>query len=230
MRPLTTRQGAAMNRLDAHIPVLANASPALRADFDRHAHVHHIPAGAPIAWEGDACDQLAIVLAGTVRVYKVGESGREITLYRIEETESCVLTASCILSRTQFPALAVAETDVEAVLIPAYVLRDWVARYEPWRDYVFDMMSQRLADVIATVEEVAFRRMDARIAEFLAELGENGATIPITHQEIASELGTAREVVSRILKDLERGGLIALSRGAVTLLDGDGLNARAVMA
>ena len=230
MRPLTTRQGAAMNRLDAHIPVLANASPALRADFDRYAQVHHIPAGAPIAWEGDACDQLAIVLAGTVRVYKVGESGREITLYRIEETESCVLTASCILSRTQFPALAVAETDVEAVLIPAYVLRDWVARYEPWRDYVFDMMSQRLADVIATVEEVAFRRMDARIAEFLAELGENGATIPITHQEIASELGTAREVVSRILKDLERGGLIALSRGAVTLLDGDGLNARAVMA
>ena len=230
MRPLTTRQGAAMNRLDAHIPVLANASPALRADFDRYAQVHHIPAGAPIAWEGDACDQLAIVLAGTVRVYKVGESGREITLYRIEETESCVLTASCILSRTQFPALAVAETDVEAVLIPAYVLRDWVARYEPWRDYVFDMMSQRLADVIATVEEVAFRRMDARIAEFLAGLGENGATIPITHQEIASELGTAREVVSRILKDLERGGLIALSRGAVTLLDGDGLNARAVMA
>ena len=219
-----------MNRLDAHIPVLADASPALRADFDRYAQVHHIPAGAPIAWEGDACDQLAIVLAGTVRVYKVGESGREITLYRIEETESCVLTASCILSRTQFPALAVAETDVEAVLIPAYVLRDWVARYEPWRDYVFDMMSQRLADVIATVEEVAFRRMDARIAEFLAELGENGATIPITHQEIASELGTAREVVSRILKDLERGGLIALSRGAVTLLDGDGLNARAVMA
>ncbi|MCB0071632.1 MAG: Crp/Fnr family transcriptional regulator [Caldilineaceae bacterium] len=219
-----------MNRLDAHIPVLANASPALRADFDRYAQVHHIPAGAPIAWEGDACDQLAIVLAGTVRVYKVGESGREITLYRIEETESCVLTASCILSRTQFPALAVAETDVEAVLIPAYVLRDWVARYEPWRDYVFDMMSQRLADVIATVEEVAFRRMDARIAEFLAGLGENGATIPITHQEIASELGTAREVVSRILKDLERGGLIALSRGAVTLLDGDGLNARAVMA
>ena len=219
-----------MNRLDAHIPVLANASPALRADFDRYAQVHHIPAGAPIAWEGDACDQLAIVLAGTVRVYKVGESGREITLYRIEETESCVLTASCILSRTQFPALAVAETDVEAVLIPAYVLRDWVARYEPWRDYVFDMMSQRLADVIATVEEVAFRRMDARIAEFLAELGENGATIPITHQEIASELGTAREVVSRILKDLERGGLIALSRGAVTLLDVDGLDARAVMA
>ena len=219
-----------MNRLDAHIPVLANASPALRADFDRYAQVHHIPAGAPIAWEGDACDQLAIVLAGTVRVYKVGESGREITLYRIEETESCVLTASCILSRTQFPALAVAETDVEAVLIPAYVLRDWVARYEPWRDYVFDMMSQRLADVIATVEEVAFRRMDARIAEFLAGLGENGATIPITHQEIASELGTAREVVSRILKDLERGGLIALSRGAVTLLDVDGLDARAVMA
>ena len=219
-----------MNRLDAHIPVLANASPALRADFDRYAQVHHIPAGAPIAWEGDACDQLAIVLAGTVRVYKVGESGREITLYRIEETESCVLTASCILSRTQFPALAVAETDVEAVLIPAYVLRDWVARYEPWRDYVFNMMSQRLADVIATVEEVAFRRMDARIAEFLAELGENGATIPITHQEIASELGTAREVVSRILKDLERGGLIALSRGAVTLLDVDGLDARAVMA
>ncbi|MEZ4716715.1 MAG: Crp/Fnr family transcriptional regulator [Caldilineaceae bacterium] len=178
-----------MNRLDAHIPVLANASPALRADFDRYAQVHHIPAGAPIAWEGDACDQLAIVLAGTVRVYKVGESGREITLYRIEETESCVLTASCILSRTQFPALAVAETDVEAVLIPAYVLRDWVARYEPWRDYVFDMMSQRLADVIATVEEVAFRRMERASPSSWPGWAKT-APPSITHQEIASELGT----------------------------------------
>jgi CRP/FNR family transcriptional regulator len=218
-----------MSKLEQRIPMLSNAAPAMRAEFDRYAQVHRIPAGAPIAWEGDTCEQLAIVLEGSVRVYKVGESGREITLYRIEEAESCVLTASCILSRTSFPALAVAETDVEAVLIPAYVLRQWVERYEPWRDYVFGMMSQRLASVIATVEEVAFRRMDARIAEFLAGLGENGATIQITHQEIASELGTAREVVSRILKDLERGDMIRLSRGAVSLVDVAGLQERSLM-
>ena len=212
-------------QLEDRLPVLRHATPELLDEFIRHAFVHRIPAGSAIAWEGDTCEQLAIVLEGAVRVYKVGESGREITLYRIEPAQSCVLTASCILSRNHFPALAVAESDVEAVLIPAHVLRRWIQHFEPWRDYVFGLMAERLAGVIATVEEIAFRRMDARIADYLAGLGADGTSLALTHQEIAAELGTAREVVSRVLKDLERARLVALGRAQVTILDVAGLQA-----
>jgi CRP/FNR family transcriptional regulator len=211
------------------LPFMRSASADMRTQFERSAIMHRIPAGSIIGWEGDSCTQLAIVASGVVRVYKVGENGREITLYRIEPSESCVLTASCILSDSGFPAIAVAETDVEALLIPASTLRLWVERYEPWRSYVFSLLSQRLSNVIATVEEVTFRRMDVRIAGYLTSLGEDGDTVEITHQDIAFELGTAREVVSRILKDLERNRLIKLSRGAVMLQDVAGLSRYAEM-
>ncbi|MFQ5587592.1 MAG: Crp/Fnr family transcriptional regulator [Nitrospiria bacterium] len=198
-----------------------------REAFLAHGVVKRFPSGQFVCWEGDVCAQLAVVLSGTVRVYKVGESGREITLYRIEENGSCVLTASCILSHIRFPALAVVEQDVRAALIPASVLRDWIQKYDVWRVYVFELMSKRLADVIATVEEIAFRRVDVRIAEFLAARAGDRECVTVTHQEIASELGTAREVVSRILKDFERAGLISLSRGAIIVLDKAALLRRA---
>ncbi|GIK40597.1 MAG: cyclic nucleotide-binding protein [Chloroflexota bacterium] len=209
---------------------MKNVEQEVKKQLWQHARIAEIPAGASICWEGDTCTQLALVLSGAVRVYKVGESGREITLYRIEENESCILTASCILSQTQFPAFAVAETTVQAVLIPASILREWVQQYEVWRDYVFGLMSQRLAAVIATVEEVAFRRVDARIAEFVANLAEEHQEVKITHQEIAFELGTAREVVSRILKDFEREKLIALSRGSIMIHNRQALLEKAKLA
>lgn len=205
--------------LENRFPFLKNAPGEVKQQLLQHAVVKQVPAGEIICWEGDRCSQLALILSGSVRVYKVGENGREITLYRIEENESCILTASCILSQTRFPAIAVVESPVQAVLIPAPILRDWVERYEVWRDYVFGLLSRRLSTVIATVEEVAFRRVDARIAEFLASLTEKQVELRITHQEIAFELGTAREVVSRILKDFEQEKIIALSRGAITILN-----------
>ena len=197
--------------------LLEPAMQEIKEQFLNYVTVKQFPAGQFICWEGDVCAQLAVVLSGNVRVYKVGESGREITLYRIEESDSCILTASCILSQIRFPALAVVEKEVRAALIPASILREWVNRYDVWRVYVFELMSNRLADVIATVEEIAFRRVDVRIAELLAGLAEEQASIAMTHQEIAYELGTAREVVSRILKDFERANIISLSRGSIAV-------------
>ena len=204
-------------QIEQHFAFLKEAGAEVRQQFVEYAQVKQVPSGEYICWEGDACSHLALVLSGSVRVYKVGESGREITLYRIEPGESCILTASCILSQEHFPAMALVEQPVEAVLIPAYILRRWVQRYDAWRDYVFGLLSARLAAVIATVEEVAFRRVDVRLAEFLLKLTEEQPTIARTHQELASELGTAREVVSRILKDFEREQLIELGRGSITI-------------
>jgi CRP/FNR family transcriptional regulator len=195
------------------------ASPEFRTQFAQYASRVDLPQGATICWEGDACEQLAIVAAGVVRVYKVGESGREITLYRLERGQSCILTASCILSHVRFPALAIAETDVQAIVVPSFVVRSWMQRFPEWQEYVFSLMAERVSDIIATVEEVAFRRMDTRIARYILESTEGEKPLAITHQEIAYDLGTAREVVSRVLKEFERDGLVSLSRGEVAVLD-----------
>lgn len=203
--------------VDQNFPFLRLAGRDVKEEVIQHVSIKPFPAGQFICWEGDECGHLAIVLSGVVRVYKIGESGREITLYRIEKNDSCILTASCILSQIKFPALAVVEQEARAALIPAYILRKWIEHFDVWREYVFGLMSKRLADVIATIEEITFRRVDVRIAELLLKLTEQQNYIAITHQDIASELGTAREVVSRILKDFEREGIISLSRGAITL-------------
>jgi len=172
-----------------------------------------------VCWEGDSCGHLPFVIEGMVRVYKLGESGRELTLYRIHPGQSCILTASCILSDQQFPAHAKVEEPIRAIGIPANILLDWTERYEVWRRFVFSMMSDRLYDIIELVDAVTFKRLDVRLADYL--LRECGAspTLTITHQELASELGSAREVISRVLKDFEQRGFLKLERGRITLTD-----------
>jgi CRP/FNR family transcriptional regulator len=158
-----------------------------------------------------------------VRVYKIGETGREITLYRFGNGQSCILTANAILSQKTFPAIATVEKDAEAVMIPADTFRDWVVRYDLWREFVFDLLSQRLSTVMAIVEEIAFRRMDARIAALLLARVQAENPIRITHQEIASELGSSREVISRLLEDFSERGLVRSGRGEIEVLDEESL-------
>jgi CRP/FNR family transcriptional regulator len=164
-----------------------------------------------------------------VRIYKIGETGREITLYRFGNGESCILTANAILSQKNFPAVATVEQEVEAVMIPADTFRDWVRRYDLWREFVFELLSQRLSSVMAIVEEVAFRRMDARLASLLTERGRRSDLIHMTHQEIGSELGSSREVISRILEDFSAQAMVEVSRGMIKILDREALQARLIM-
>ncbi len=211
------------------LPILATAEPTLLREFRNSAFVARIPKGRDVFMEGDHVDAIALLISGVVRVYKVGEMGREITLYRFGNGESCILTANAILSQKTFPAIAVVESEVEAVMIPAAVFRDWVRRYDLWREFIFDLLSQRLASVMTILDEVVFRRMDARIADFLLKKTTMETRLHITHQEIAAELGTSREVVSRILEGFASAGLIGSSRGELEVLDPDGLNARTAM-
>jgi CRP/FNR family transcriptional regulator, anaerobic regulatory protein len=154
-----------------------------------------------------------------VRVYKISETGREITLYRFGLGESCILTANAILVQQSFPAIATVEKEAEAVMVPAAIFRDWVKRYDLWRSFVFDLLSQRLSSMMAVVDEVAFRRMDARLASFLLNRVHGEEPLHITHQRIASELGSSREVISRLLEDFASRGYIHLGRGTVEILD-----------
>ncbi len=211
------------------MPFLKREDTPLAREFRQAAYFARIPAGKDIFVEGDAVQAIALMLSGNVRVYKIGENGREITLYRFGLGESCILTANAIMNQQTFPAVALVESEAEAIMIPADTFRDWIRRYDEWRNFLFELLSQRLASVMAIVDEVVFHRMDARVAALLLRRADQGTIISITHQEIAAELGTSREVISRILEGFESAGLIGSSRGQVEILDPTELQARAAM-
>jgi CRP/FNR family transcriptional regulator, anaerobic regulatory protein len=211
------------------LPILEHADPGLLREFQQKAFFARIPESHDVFVEGDKADAIALLISGVVRVYKIGETGREITLYRFGNGESCILTANAILSQKNFPAIATVEKEADAVMIPAETFRDWVRRYDLWREFVFDLLSERLSSVMAIVEEVAFRRMDVRVVTFLSERLGQTDSIQITHQEIAAELGSSREVISRILEDLSALGIIGVSRGTIKVLDREALQGWSVV-
>ncbi|MBP6469716.1 MAG: Crp/Fnr family transcriptional regulator [Chloroflexi bacterium] len=216
-------------RIARALPILQNADADLVRIFQQTAYLARIPAGKDVFVEGDRTDAIALLISGVVRVYKIGDTGREITLYRFGLGESCILTANAILSQQTFPAIATVEQDAEAVLVPAAAFHDWVDRYALWRGFVFDLLSQRLQSVLAVVDEVTFRRVDARVAALLLNRSRRQHPISITHQEIAAELGSSREVISRILKILAQERLILPTRGHIEILDLEGLEKLSVM-
>ena len=209
------------------IPFFAEAPSELQRVLLAEAAVVHLEAGAYFLREGDLCTQFAIVVSGKMRVFILGETGHEITLYHVGPGEACPLNVSCILSNRPVPAMAQVEEAVEAIVLPAAVFRRWIAEHEALRTFVFEMFSTRLTEVMSLVEEITFRRMDQRLARCL-QGHFSGAEAPagsvvITHAEIAADLGTAREVVSRLLKEFERLGAISLSRGRITMTNAERL-------
>ncbi|NWG06649.1 MAG: Crp/Fnr family transcriptional regulator [Chloroflexi bacterium] len=216
-------------RVKLAMPFLQRADEALAAELKREAQFATIPAGRDVFVDGDRVDGIALLLSGVVRVYKIGETGREITLYRFGLGQSCILTANAILSQKSFPAIATVEEDAEAVMIPAEVFRAWVNKYDLWREFVFDLLSERLSTVMAVVDEVVFKRMDRRVASLLLRQARVQNPMRVTHQEIAAELGSSREVISRILEDFSKEGLVESGRGTVEVLDFKGLESRSVM-
>lgn len=217
------------NRISRSLPILARADSQLVREFQQAVSLAHTPAGRDIFVEGDRVDGIALLLSGVVRVYKIGETGREITLYRFGLGESCILTANAILSDKSFPAIASVEQDAEAVMIPTTTFRDWVRRYDIWREFVFDLLSQRLSSMMEIVDEVAFQRMDVRVDSWLLQQAKVQNPLRVTHQHIAAELGSSREVISRLLEDLVSTGLIRSGRGTVEILDLEGLKSRSVV-
>jgi len=174
--------------------------------------------GTPIYWQGDNCNHIALVIDGNIRVYKSSEYGsREITLYEIGPGETCILNASCILSNIAYPANAIALTSLDVLLLPAKLFLQLMEQNVAIRHFVFSLLSQRLTAVMTLLEDVVFNRMDERLLEYLIEKSADDL-LETTHQAIANDLGTSREVVSRLLKDMERKGRVSLSRNSIRLL------------
>jgi CRP/FNR family transcriptional regulator len=172
-------------------------------------------------------DSLIFLYEGTIRVSQTSGNGRDIVLYRIDAGESCVLTTACMLAEEAYNAEGIAETDITIVALPKMSFDRLVAEEPAFRSFVFAAYSRRLIDLLRVVDDVAFGRIDVRLADRLLVLAGGDREIAATHQDIASELGTAREVVSRVLNDFQKRGLIGQSRGRISLSDKAALRALA---
>ncbi len=177
------------------------------------------PAGTIITNLGDSCHNLVILQQGLVRVYRPAEDGRSITLYHVGEGESCILTASCILNTQPFPAIAEIEKNAEGLVVPAKQIHQWLKTEPQWQHYMFFLLSQRMEDLIQLVDALAFRHLDVRLAKWISEHSNHLKMIQTTHQIIAKELASSREVISRLLKEFEREKIIKLSRGSIEIID-----------
>ena len=178
-----------------------------------------MPKGTVAFGPGKRAENLLLMLKGSVRVQQVSDAGREIVLFRIQAGESCVLTAACLLAGQAYAAEGIAETDIGAVAIPQEVFDDLVARAPAFRNFVFSAYSKRMTDLFFLIDEIAFQRMDIRLAQKLLDLSQGQDSLRITHQQLSVELGTAREVVSRQLLEFQRRGWVAQARGVVMILD-----------
>ncbi|MBT3722121.1 MAG: Crp/Fnr family transcriptional regulator [Gammaproteobacteria bacterium] len=201
-------------------PFIKQAQPDFVETFYAEAQYMEIPAGVSICDEGQQCSHLAMILDGVGRVYKLSPSGREVTLYRIYGGESCVLTASCIMNQDNFPAMAITETPVRVLLISPVNVRQWFCKDSQWQQFIFSLLSHRLSSIISVVEEVAFKRIDVRLAEqFARELAKGVQVMHKTHADLAADVGSSREVVSRTLRDMAHRGLVVSSRGNIEIIN-----------
>lgn len=195
----------------------------IRADLVAGSQVVALSAGTPVFAPGQSADNLLLLLDGTVRVQQKSETGREVFLYRVHAGESCVLTTACMLAFEEYSADGIAETDVTAVAIPRKTFDDLVARSPVFRQFVFTAYSRRITDLFTLIDDIVFQKMDVRLASRLLELADSSDVVHATHAALGTELGTAREVISRTLAEFQRRGWVEQSRGEVRLIGRPGL-------
>lgn len=180
-----------------------------------------LPAGTTIFTERQPCQGFPLLLEGSIKVIKTAASGREILLYRVEPGGSCIITSSCLLGRSDYSARGVAESNLSLLMLPTSLFNRLLAEHAPFRDFVFHLFAERITELMQLVEEVAFSRLDQRLARLL--LSRELDVLHTTHQQLAEELGSVREIVSRLLKGMAAQGLVSLSREQITLLNRPGL-------
>ena len=202
-------------------PVLNSLPPEALAELCRPTGLLRMPVGAEVFTEQQACQGFPLLLSGTIKVVKTAPSGREMLLYRVESGGSCIITSCCLLGHTDYSARGIAETPLLMRVLPVAFFEKQVAENSSFRRFVFHLFAERIAELMQLVEEVAFHRLDQRLAKLL--LGKN-EPIRVTHQALAEELGSVREIVSRLLKGFAAQGLVVLGREQIELLDREGLN------
>lgn len=209
-------------RLLARFPVFARLAPERLAQLLTQSRLRHVGAGGVLFEPGGACEGFPLLLDGSVRVSKSSAAGREIVLYRVSPGEACLLSGACLLGQSHYGARGVAESEVDLLVIPPAVFEPLMLQSAPFRRFVFDTYGERLAEVMELVDEVAFRKLDVRLARLLLQ---RGPVVAATHQNLADELGTVRVFVSRLLRGFEERGWVKLERERVSVVDAKALHA-----
>ncbi|UCV03192.1 Crp/Fnr family transcriptional regulator [Dechloromonas denitrificans] len=189
--------------------------------------VMHLPAGAAVFAEHQPCQGFPLLLEGSIKVVKLAASGRELMLYRVGPGGSCIISSSCLLGHTEYNARGIAETPLTLLALPVTAFAALMLEHAPFRDFVFHLFAERIGELMQLVEEVAFARLDQRLAKLL--LARNEAVLNVTHQQLADELGSVREIVSRLLKGFSAQGLVTLGREQLSIVDRAGLQKMALV-
>ncbi len=223
MQPITVDREQVLN----FYPALATLSPERLERLLAPNRQVQLPAGSAVFSENQACPGFPLLLAGRIKVVKQAANGRELLLYRVQPGGSCIISSSCLLGQTDYNARGIAETPLNLLILPVNEFSQLLVDHPPFRDFVFHLFAERISELMQLVEEVAFARLDQRLAKLL--LARPSDQLNITHQQLADELGSVREIVSRLLKGFAAQGLVLLGREQLTVIDRTGLQKLAAL-
>lgn len=209
-------KNAEREKLFSCYPILSELSREHLQRVEQESQLVRAPAGKELFHEGSACTFFPLLFEGTIRATKSGPQGNEILLYKLNPGESCVITVVALLGQTPYPGRGTAETDLALLAIPRALFLEMILKSDPFRMFVFQFLSHRMAHLMTLIDDVAFRRVDQRLASRLL-LTEN--PVLVTHQTLADELGTTREVISRTLEAFQDEGLLRLGRKRIEILN-----------
>lgn len=217
---MDTRHASWLNKFEG----LQKLPSDLRAELEAGSRIVTFPQGQQIFAPGEASGDLLLLLEGTVRVQQKSDTGREVFLYRVHAGDSCVLSTACMLAFEDYAADGVAETEVQAVAIPRATFDMLVSQSPMFREFIFKAYSRRITDLFTLIDDIVFRRLDVRLASRLLELADDEGVVHATHQVLGTELGTAREVISRTLAEFQRRGWVEQARGEIRLVEREALD------
>lgn len=179
-----------------------------------------VEAGTTMIRVGDEMQFMPLLLSGSIRIMRESPSGDEMLLYYLEQGDTCAMTLNCCLKERKSEIFAVVEEDCQLIMLPVENMTNWMDQYESWKTFVFDAYRTRFQELLEAFDSIAFMKMDKRLQRYLSDKVKvkGVATLTYTHQEIANELNTSRVVISRLLKQLEHQGILALDRNKITVL------------
>lgn len=211
------------------LPFWRSLTPEQQAMLEKSASARTYAKGESLHRGSEDCSGLMLLIEGQLRAYALGESGREITLYRLFPRDLCVFTASCVLKNIQFDVFIEAQKESRVFLVPAHLFQELMHTSLAVSDYASQLIAARFSEVMWVMEQVLFMRFDQRLALFLLQAAdiEGTDTLHLTHEDIAKELGSAREVVTRMLKYFQSDGSVSLFRGGLRILSRERLKAAA---
>ena len=194
--------------------------PELLDEMEKYGRVKSVKRGEDLVNVGEYIKSMPLVISGTIKVMREDDEGYELLLYFLDRSETCTMMMDCCMANKKSEIIAIAETDAELLLLPIQKMEEWLSKYKTWRNFVFKSYNDRMHEILKSLDNIAFKKMDDRLLQYLREkqkYSENGM-IKNTHQQIADDLHTSRVVISRLLKKLENDGKIKLQRNSITFI------------